>query len=134
MQKPKKQSILLSKLVITTLCGNLAIFKVFSTFKNQFDHFFMINDSYLNNVYQWLRHYTCNGLARAARYGGGLFGFPDITTERWLYLRFFRFFVFPANREPDPDAFQPKTFSIPRGIIPQNFRSLGFAVSQTQTH
>ena len=38
--------------------------------------------------------------------------------------------------------FQPKTFSIPRGIIPQNFSSLGFAVSQelgnkqthTQTH
>ena len=38
--------------------------------------------------------------------------------------------------------FQPKTFSIPRGMIPQNFSSLGFAVSQelgnkqthTQTH
>ena len=34
--------------------------------------------------------------------------------------------------------FQPKTFSIPRGIIPQNFSSLGFAVSQElgnkQTH
>ena len=39
-------------------------------------------------------------------------------------------FVFPANREPDPDFFQPKTFPIPRGMIPQNFSSLGFAVSQ----
>ena len=30
----------------------------------------------------------------------------------------------------NPDVFQPKTFLIPRGIIPQNFRSLGFAVSE----
>ena len=34
--------------------------------------------------------------------------------------------------------FLPKTFSIPRGIIPQNFRSLGFTVSEElgniQTH
>ena len=49
---------------------------------------------------------------------------------------------FPANGLTNPDVFQPKTFSIPRGIIPQNFSSLGFAVSQelgnkqthTQTH
>ena len=27
-------------------------------------------------------------------------------------------------------VFQPKTFPIPRGIIPQNFKSLGFAVSE----
>ena len=47
-----------------------------------------------------------------------------------------------ANGSTNPDVFYPKTFSIPRGIIPQNFRSLGFAVSEelgniqthTQTH
>ena len=52
------------------------------------------------------------------------------------------FFYFPANGSTNPDVFQPKTFPIPRGIIPQNFSSLGFAVSEelgnkqtnTQTH
>ena len=50
------------------------------------------------------------------------------------------FFYFPANGQTNPDVFQPKTFCIPRGIIPQNFSSLGFAVSeelgniQTHTH
>ena len=39
------------------------------------------------------------------------------------------FFNFPANGSTNPDVFLPKTFSIPRGIIPQNFSSLGFAVS-----
>ena len=37
---------------------------------------------------------------------------------------------FPANGSTNPDVFQPKTFPIPRGIIPQNFSSLGFAVSE----
>ena len=37
---------------------------------------------------------------------------------------------FPANGSTNPDAFQPKTFSIPTGIIPQNFKLLGFAVSE----
>ena len=48
------------------------------------------------------------------------------------------FFYFPANGSTNPDVFQPKTFPIPRGIIPQNFSSLGFAVSEElgnkQTH
>ena len=39
------------------------------------------------------------------------------------------FFYFPANGLTNPDDFYPKTFSIPRGIIPQIFSSLGFAVS-----
>ena len=40
------------------------------------------------------------------------------------------FFYFPANGSTDPDVFQPKTFLILREIIPQNFSSLGFAVSE----
>ena len=52
------------------------------------------------------------------------------------------FFYFPADCLPDLDVFYPKTFCIQRGIIPENFRSLGFAVSEelgnkqthTQTH
>ena len=44
----------------------------------------------------------------------------------------------PAHGSTNPDVFKPKTFSIPRGIIPQNFSSLGFAVSEDlgniQTH
>ena len=38
------------------------------------------------------------------------------------------FFYFPANGLTNPDVFYPKTFCIPRGIIPQNFSLLGFAV------
>ena len=37
---------------------------------------------------------------------------------------------FPANGSTNPDVFQPQPFSILRGIIPQNFSSLGFAVSE----
>ena len=37
---------------------------------------------------------------------------------------------FPANGLTNPDVFKSKTFSIPRGIIPQNFSLLGFAVSE----
>ena len=40
------------------------------------------------------------------------------------------FFYFPANGLTNPDMFLPKTFLIPRGIIPQNFSSLVFAVSE----
>ena len=40
------------------------------------------------------------------------------------------FFYFPANGSTNPDVFYSKTFSIPRGIIPQNFSSLRFAVSE----
>ena len=32
------------------------------------------------------------------------------------------FFYFSANGSTNPDVFEPKTFSIPRGIIPQNFQ------------
>ena len=39
-------------------------------------------------------------------------------------------YYFPANGSTNPDIFQPKTFPMPRGIIPHNFRSLGFAVSE----
>ena len=37
---------------------------------------------------------------------------------------------FPAYGSTNLDFFKPKTFSIPREIIPQNFRSLGFAISE----
>ena len=40
------------------------------------------------------------------------------------------FFYIPANGSTNPNVFQPKTFPIPSGIIPQNFSSLGFAVSE----
>merc|ERR1711876_48576 len=47
-------------------------------------------------------------------------------------------YYFPANSSTNPDVFSLKTFPIPRGIIPQNFSSLGFAVSEElgniQTH
>ena len=38
------------------------------------------------------------------------------------------FFYFPANGSTNPVVFQPKPFCIPRGIIPQNLSSLGFAL------
>ena len=45
---------------------------------------------------------------------------------------------FPANGSTNLDIFQPKFFLISRGIIPQNFSSLGFGVSEElgnkQTH
>ena len=52
------------------------------------------------------------------------------------------YIYFLANGSTNPDVFYPKTFPIPRGIIPQNFSLLGFAVSEelgnkqtnTQTH
>ena len=52
------------------------------------------------------------------------------------------FYHFPANGSTNWDVFLPKTFCITRGIIPQNFRSLAFAVleelaniqTDTQTH
>ena len=36
----------------------------------------------------------------------------------------------PANGATNSDIFYPKTFLFPRGIIPKNFSSLGFAVSE----
>ena len=52
------------------------------------------------------------------------------------------FFYFPTNGLTNPDVFYPKTFCIPREIIPQHFSSLGRTVSEelgnkeknTQTH
>ena len=52
-------------------------------------------------------------------------GFATTHVVVYHYTRYF-----PANGSTNPDVFQPKTFSIPRGIIPQNFSSLGFAVSE----
>ena len=43
-----------------------------------------------------------------------------------LYL----FFIFLLTVRRIRMFFKPKTFLIPRGIIPQNFRSLGFVVSE----
>ena len=45
-----------------------------------------------------------------------------------LYLQALAYF--PANGSKNPDVFWPKTFCIPRGIIPQNFSSSGLVVSQ----
>ena len=45
-------------------------------------------------------------------------------------------FYFPVNSLMNPDVFLPKTFCIPRGIIPQNFSSSGYVVfvrEQTNT-
>ena len=39
-------------------------------------------------------------------------------------------FYFPADGSTNPDVFQPKTFSLPREIVPQNVSSLGFTVSE----
>ena len=48
------------------------------------------------------------------------------------------FFIFLLTVRRIRMFFKPKTFLIPRGIIPQNFSSLGFAVSEElgnkQTH
>ena len=38
------------------------------------------------------------------------------------------FFYFPANGLTNLDVFKPKTIGTLKGIIPQNFSSLGFAV------
>ena len=70
---------------------------------------------------------------------------PDMAVQSNLaerlqkrYGQVLSFFRFSGEPGTGPGFFQPKTFSIPRGIIPQNFSSLGFAVSQElgnkQTH
>ena len=86
--------------------------------------------------YQWLRHYTCSGFCMTS-YHLLISPTPDNlpitlkihTGENQIDHQGCQYTCyFPANGSTNPDVFQPKTFSIPRGIIPQNFSSLGFAV------
>ena len=110
----------------------------------------IINLSNLNKN-QWLRHYTCSGFCKTSYHL--LVSPPPTNLPNTLKVhtgennidrqsRMWRQYTcyFPANGSTNPDVFQPKTFPIPRGIIPQNFISLGFAVSeelgniQTHTH
>ena len=98
---------------------------------------FLINQMYYNG-YQWLRHYTCSGFFKTSYHL--LISQPPTNLPNTLKIhtgenkidRQGRQYTcyFPANGSTNPDVFQPKTFSIPMGIIPQNFRSLGFAVSE----
>ena len=93
----------------------------------------IINLSNLNKN-QWLRHYTCSGFCKTSYH---LLVSPlptnlqntikvhtgenniDRQSRRWRqYTCYF------------PTKSSTKTFPIPRGIIPQNFSSLGFAVSE----
>ena len=97
-------------------------------------------------VYQWLRHYTCSGFCKTSYHL--LISPPPTNLPNTLKIhtgenkidrqgRQYTCYI-PANGSTNPDVFQPKTFSIPRGIIPQNFSSLGFAVLEElrniQTH
>ena len=100
-------------------------------------------------MYQWLRHYTCSDFCKTSYHL--LISPPPTYLPNTLKIhtgenkidrqsRMWRQYTcyFPANGSTNPDVFQPKTFPIPRGIIPQNFSSLGFAVSEElgniQTH
>ena len=93
--------------------------------------------SIINN--QWLRHYTCCGFCKISYHL--LISPPptnlpntfnihtrenkiDRQSRIWCQYKFY----FPANGSTNTDVFQPKSFQILRGIIPQNFSSLGFAV------
>ena len=49
----------------------------------------------------------------------------ECSTEHTLFL-----FYFPANGSTNLDVFYPKTICTPRGIISQNFSSLGLIVSE----
>ena len=85
-------------------------------------------------VYQWLRHYTCSGFCKTSYHL--LISPPPTNLPNTLKIhtgenkidRYTRYF--PTNGSTNPECFQLKTFSIPRGIISQNFSSLGFAVSE----
>ena len=103
--------------------------------------------------YQWLRHYTCSGFCKTSYHllisppPTNLPNTLKIYTEEkkidrqsQMWRQYTCYFL--ANGSTNPDVFQPKTFPIPRGIFPQNFILLGFAVSEelgnkqthTQTH
>ena len=92
-------------------------------------------------TYQWLRHNTCSGFCKTNYHL--LISPPHTNLPNTLKIhtgenkidrqsRMWSQYTcyFPANGSTNPDVFQPKTFPILRGIIPQNFRSLGFAVSE----
>ena len=80
--------------------------------------------------------HICNGFCKISYY---LLIFPPptfkihigenkIDHQSRIWRQYTRYF--PANGSTNPDVFQPKTFLISRGIIPQNFRSLEFALSE----
>ena len=85
---------------------------------------------------QWLRHYTCSGFCKTTYHL--LISPPPTNLPNTLKIhtgenkidRQGRQYAcyFPANGSTYPDVFQPKTFLIPRGIIPQNYSLLGFAI------
>ena len=86
-------------------------------------------------TYQWLCHYTCSGFCKTSYHlliSPPPTNLPNtIDRQDCQYTCYFPHHYtrdFPANGSTNPDVFQPKTFSIPRGIIPQNFSLLGFAV------
>ena len=91
-----------------------------------------------NFLYQWLHHYTCSGFCKTSYHllisplPTNLPNTLKIHTGENRIDRQGRQYTcyFPDNGSTNPDVFQPKTFLIPRGIIPQNFSSLGFAVSE----
>ena len=91
--------------------------------------------------YILLRHYTCSDFCQTSNHL--LISSPPTNLPNTLKIhtgenkidrqsRMWRQYTcyFPANGQTNPDVFEPKTFPIPRGIIPQNFSSLGFAVSE----
>ena len=108
------------------------------------------------NKYQLLRRYTCSGFCKTSYHliiSPPPTNLPNslpapchspsipVNVSYWretfiklttsvasIHAHYTRYF--PAKGSTNPDVFQSKTFSIPRGIIPQNFRSLGFAISE----
>ena len=62
---------------------------------------------------------------RAARYGGSWSG---VLVHAKGGLNTLYFFLFFADGSTNTDVFQPKTFCIPRGVIPQNFSSSDLVV------
>ena len=94
---------------------------------------------YINYGYQWLCHYTCSGFCKTSYH---LLISPPPTNlpntidrqDRQYTCYFPHHYTryFPASGSMNPDVFQLKTFSIPRGIIPQNFSSLGSPFRRSQ--
>ena len=92
-------------------------------------------------TYQWLCHYTCSGFCKTSYHL--LISPPPTNLPNTLKIhtgenkidrqsqmwRQYTCYI-PANGSTNPDVFQPKTFPIPREIIPQNFSLLGFTVSE----
>ena len=90
------------------------------------------------NKNQWLCHYTCSGFCKTSSHL--LISPPPTNLPNTWKIHTGENKIdcqgrqctcyFPANGSTNPDVFQPKTFSIPRGIIPQNFSQLGLAVAE----